>query len=525
VALAAPRIIGRYTLCGDIAAGGMATVHYGRLLGPAGFSRTVAIKRLHAQFARDPEFVSMFMDEARVAARIHHPNVVQTLDVVALEGELFLVMDYVPGESLSRLLRAQAGGAGGGVPLGVVSAIACGALHGLHAAHQATSDTGEPLGIVHRDISPQNVLVGSDGIPRVLDFGVAKAAGRVATTREGQLKGKFAYMAPEQVRSGDVDRRTDVYALGVVLWEMLTLHRLFKGDNDAQLLNNVLRGDTPPPSALVPGLPKEIDQITLKALAQDPAARFQDAREMALALEAAVPVASSTRLAMWVEGLAGKVLAERAKSVAQIESHSSSGPHKALQDMLRESVTPTPAPAQAPMLEQAVSWEPKSGVAMSQATTPESPLDPKPSRPSRGLFYGALLVLALGGAAFAGSRILSRPLSTDEAAPQAARTAPVAATTTSAPSSAPLPSTAVDPTAAASGITAAPSAAASAIAPPAPSDSAAPRASAQARMPRAPFKPKPGPAAASDPGADPGRCTIKSFVDESGIEHFVKECK
>jgi len=194
----AVRVVGRYALYAEIAAGGMATVHFGRLLGPVGFSRTVAIKRLHPQFAKDPEFVSMFLDEARLAARIRHPNVVPTLDVVATQGELFLVMDYVQGESLSRLIRA-ARERGHRIPPRIVSSILTGALHGLHAAHEAKNERGEPLNIVHRDISPQNVLVGSDGVPRVLDFGVAKAAGRVQTTREGQLKGKLAYMAPEQI--------------------------------------------------------------------------------------------------------------------------------------------------------------------------------------------------------------------------------------------------------------------------------------------------------------------------------------
>src|SRR5262249_30807867 len=162
----------------------MATVHFGRLLGPVGFSRTVAIKRLHAHFAADPEFVSMFLDEARLAARIRHPNVVPTLDVVATAGELFLVMDYVPGETLSRLIAAS-NAQRRWIPLPIAAAMACGVLHGLHAAHEAKSERGAPLGIVHRDVSPQNLLVGTDGVPRVLDFGVAKAAGRLQTTRDG----------------------------------------------------------------------------------------------------------------------------------------------------------------------------------------------------------------------------------------------------------------------------------------------------------------------------------------------------
>jgi eukaryotic-like serine/threonine-protein kinase len=316
-----PHLIGRYAIYGEIAAGGMATVHYGRLVGPVGFSRTVAIKRLHAHFAKDPEFAAMFLDEARLAARIRHPNVVQTLDVVALDGELFLVMDYVQGESLVRLIRASVAAAQP-FPLDVLSGIICGALHGLHAAHEAKAEQGEPLGIVHRDVSPQNVLVCSDGLPRVLDFGVAKAAGRVQTTREGQLKGKLAYMSPEQIRSETVDRRTDVYAMGVVLWEAATLQRLFAGEGEGAVIQKVLEGVRQAPSAVAPHIPKSVDGVAMRALEQDPTARFQTAREMALALEACVPMASSTRIAEWVDKLVGDVLVQRARTVAEIESQS-----------------------------------------------------------------------------------------------------------------------------------------------------------------------------------------------------------
>src|SRR5215472_13646045 len=213
-----PRIVGRYALFGEIASGGMATVHFGRLLGPAGFARTVAIKRLHAHFAKDPEFVAMFLDEARLAARVVHPNVVPTLDVVALDGELFLVMEYVQGEALSRLWRALRE-RDERIPHRVVASCLTGVLHGLHAAHVATSERGEPLGIAHRDVSPQNVLVGMDGISRVLDFGISKASGRIQITREGRVKGKTGYMSPEQLSGGAVDRRTDIYSASVVLWE------------------------------------------------------------------------------------------------------------------------------------------------------------------------------------------------------------------------------------------------------------------------------------------------------------------
>lgn len=314
------RVIGRYALYGDIASGGMATVHFGRLLGPAGFSRTVAIKRLHPQYAKDPEFVSMFLDEARLAARIRHPNVVSTLDVVATQGELFLVMDYVQGESIARLLRTMRE-TKQLVPPRIAATIIAGALQGLHAAHEARNERGEPLHLVHRDISPQNILVGTDGVPRVLDFGVAKAAGRIQTTREGQLKGKLAYMAPEQI-NGEVSRQTDIYAAGVVLWETLTAKRLFAGDNEGQVLQKVISGNVTPPSEVEKRVPADFDAILARALAKDPRERFTTAREMAIAVERALGVASSTEVGEWVEHSAHQTLALRANRIAEIESSS-----------------------------------------------------------------------------------------------------------------------------------------------------------------------------------------------------------
>ena len=327
------RVVGRYALYGAIAAGGMATVHLGRLLGPVGFSRTVAIKRLHPQYASDPEFVTMFLDEARLAARIRHPHVVPTLDVVATEGELFLVMDYVPGESVARLTRALRE-AKQSIPLRILSAIMVGALHGLHAAHEAKDERGQPLGIVHRDVSPQNVLVGSDGVSRVLDFGVAKAAGRMQTTQDGQVKGKLSYMPPEQLRGQNVTRQTDIYAVGVMLWELVTGKRLFAGENEGAIIGKILEGRVTPPShvSLAGGrtMPanrahlETLDRLVLRALSAQPELRHASAREMALELERVCPPATSSEVGDWVEAFAQDVLRSRAQMVADIESGSSS---------------------------------------------------------------------------------------------------------------------------------------------------------------------------------------------------------
>jgi serine/threonine protein kinase len=335
----APPAVARYMLYGEIASGGMATVHFGRLQGAAGFARSVAIKRLHPQYAKDPDFVAMFVDEARLAARIAHPNVVPTLDVVAQGDELLLVMEYVRGSALSRLLRTLAQ-KGQRMPPRIAASIAAGVLRGLHAAHEAKGETGEPLGIVHRDVSPQNVLVGTDGIARVLDFGVAKAEGRVQTTREGQLKGKLAYMAPEQITTGVVTRKTDVYAASVVLWEMLTSMRLFRADNEGKLLSLVLDSVVEPPSSLVEELPEGFDHVVLRGLDRDPAQRYATAREMAIEVEAVVGIETSTEVGEWVEIVAADELRERANRIEEIERSVRTSPSSPF-----SSVRPT---AQAP---------------------------------------------------------------------------------------------------------------------------------------------------------------------------------
>jgi hypothetical protein len=317
----------------QFAAGGMATLHYGRLLGTAGFSRTVAIKRLHAHLSEDPDFVAMFLDEARLAARIHHPNVIQTLDVESSEGEIFVVLDYVHGDSLSRLLR-EARRIGEPVTPELVCAILFGALEGLHAAHEARDPKGDPLELVHRDVSPHNILIGTDGIARVLDFGVAKARGRAQTTRVGQLKGKLSYMAPEQLRGGKVTRRSDVFSAAVVLWEALTGTRLFQGDDEGEVVNRLLTEDIPSPRQYAPGVSRELEAIVMRGLERDPADRFPTARHMALALEDLSLMATPIEVGVWVEHVAGVTLAQRAARVAAIEAEFASvidaGPGAAL---------------------------------------------------------------------------------------------------------------------------------------------------------------------------------------------------
>ena len=309
------RRVGRYALFGEIASGGMATVYFGRLVGAVGFSRSVAIKQLHPQYAKSPEFVAQFLDEAQLTARIRHPNVVSVLDVVARDGELFVIMEFVEGEPLSRLVRF----ARDPIPLEIASAVLVQVLLGLHAAHEATTENGERLDIVHRDVSPQNMLVGVDGASHILDFGVAKAASRVHTTENGQIKGKLTYMAPEQLRGADLDRRVDVFAAGIVLWELITGQRLFARGDPGATVTAVLSGFVKPPSTHRPEVSPELDKLVLKALAPNREDRFASAREMAIALEGCVPPASSLKVGSWVEGVAGDSLKERAARLREAE--------------------------------------------------------------------------------------------------------------------------------------------------------------------------------------------------------------
>ncbi len=448
--MTAPRIVGRYVLHQAIASGGMATVHLGRLASTGGFSRTVAIKKLHPHVARDPEFVAMFLDEARIVARIQHPNVVPTLDVVSTDGELFIVMDHVLGESLSRLIRA-ANARRERIPVPIAAAIACGLLHGLHAAHEATSEAGEPLGVVHRDVSPQNVLVGVDGVTRVLDFGIAKAVGRSQSTRDGQIKGKISYMPPEQVRNTGVDRRTDVYAASVVLWELLSQQRFLSGDSDIELALRVLEHVPEPPSRHARGVPPELDAIVMRGLSKKQAERFATAREMAIAIEDSVALASPRRVGEWVESLADEVLKRRGQAVIEVESGS--------RQLSRESLADAPVEPSPPEETTEVSHP---------ATRFGTSVDRSPWAPRR-----SRLALVLGAAGLLGlSALFWLARSTTAGSGEAAARAPVESSAVPPPPplppapSAPATASEVAPTPAASSASPPPKKPRPAVAPP-----------------------------------------------------------
>jgi serine/threonine-protein kinase len=280
----AGRQLGRYEILTQLASGGMASVYIARAQGVAGFERLVAIKVLHPHLAYEQEFISMFLDEARLAARIRHMNVVPTLDVSDSPGDgYFLVMEYIEGDHLGALL-GHAAKKGERLPRPFVCRVLVDTLQGLSAAHRLTDDHGVPTKLVHRDVSPHNILVGTDGIARLTDFGVAKADVRMASTRAGQFKGKLSYMAPEQASSNETDQRSDLFSAGIILWESLTGRRLFKGESNAATLNKLLNDTIVKPSDLWPDA-EQFDDVVMKALSRNPDNRFQSADEFGEALD------------------------------------------------------------------------------------------------------------------------------------------------------------------------------------------------------------------------------------------------
>ncbi len=322
-------VFGRYVLYDPIARGGMATVHMARLIGAEGFSRIVAAKKLHEQYTEDADFVTMFLDEAKIASKIHHPNVVPVLDVVLSGTDVVLVQEYVHGVPLDKLLKASLA-CGQSVPVPIAVAIMSGVLSGLHAAHETKDELGEPLNVVHRDVSPQNVIVGSDGIPRLVDFGIAKARSSAHVTQDGFFKGKAAYISPEQLRGEPPARTTDIYAAGVVLWELLVGRRIHAGRGESQLFSAVLSGALADlPTALedkrgeMPVLRwqmlERLNPVVMRALALSPAQRYATAAAMVDELILTVSPASPLEVGAWVRELGGEFLDGRQKVLTATE--------------------------------------------------------------------------------------------------------------------------------------------------------------------------------------------------------------
>jgi serine/threonine protein kinase len=394
----------------------MAELFLARATGIEGFEKLVVLKRILPQHAGDGRFIRMFLQEARLAATLAHPNIVQVYDIGKVGGTYFFTMEHVHGVDVRRLLQL-ARNCGEAMPLAHALAITLGTAAGLHYAHEKLASDGLPLGIVHRDVSPSNVLVSYDGSTKLVDFGIAKANQTRSETQPGTTKGKIQYMSPEQCQGETLDRRSDVFSLGILLYELTTGTRPFEGDNEAVVLRSLLAGTVARPSERCPGYPPDLEAVVLRALKTQPAERFATAEELQLALEAFVRehrlVVSPVALARYVSELAGQELAawraaERS-GISLVDFVARTAPEDPSLDIDLDVEPPRTASIEAPIA--------------SDATVPDARLRPVGSAPERrsvpfdgpshGTFRGRMGGrLAIGGALFfaavLGARVIAR---------------------------------------------------------------------------------------------------------------------
>jgi eukaryotic-like serine/threonine-protein kinase len=405
-----PPVVGSYQPLLELASGGMATVYAVRQVGAHGFERIVVMKRVHPHLVSNREFHDMFIDEARLSSLVKHPNIVAVIDVAEEAGELFLIMEYVESVSLAQLLRTLQGEL---LSAPVVSRIICDVLAGLHAAHEALDLRGNAMSIIHRDVSPQNIIVGVDGTSRLIDFGIAKASSRLTPTTSGMLKGKFGYMAPEQIRQQALDRRVDVFAAGVVLHEALTSTRLFAAGDEADALLGVLVREVPDPSSRVPGLPSEMDAVVHRALARDRDERFSTAGEFAAAIEAVCPPVSPREIASLVARVCSDTLSERRRKL-----------QAAFERPTANAAVTNPVPVEVPI---------------------DGPADYATARRRRVLVGVGALAVAVGVSALAFTFARTPPLAAPAAQPRPTPP-PIATTVTADPAPSTAPATSAAPT-------------------------------------------------------------------------------
>ncbi len=383
---------GKYTLIGKLGHGGMAEVFLAYVAGPAGFRKLAVIKRLHPNLEEEPGFIDMFLDEARLAARLSHPNVVQTYEVGDVERSHFIAMEYLEGQGLDRI-RQRCHRSGQCLTPPLAARMISEALSGLHYAHELRDFDGTELGVIHRDISPQNVFVTYEGGVKLLDFGIAKAATHVVETRTGVIKGKFAYIAPEQARSGKIDRRADIWSMGVVLWEVLAGRRLFKGPNDVATLNESLTKTVPSIREIKPEVPEALEEICTKALMRDREQRYQTALEMKndlrqYLMSEARDVARED-VAAFVKDLFGDVILQTRQVIktclsdAKSERGLTTDEYRYLiQDELGEGATPSGIKEISPISQPSLSGIGVANQVYSSSPPPPLPTDVTPSNPS-----------------------------------------------------------------------------------------------------------------------------------------------
>jgi serine/threonine-protein kinase len=403
--------LGRYELLLPLGTGGMAQVWAGRLRGTRGFQKIVAIKTILTDNIDHARIEQMFLEEATIASQIHHPNVVSTIELGEHEGLLYLVMDWVHGEPLSAILQAAA--QSGGLPLSVAVNLISQVARGLHSAHDLRDEAGELLGVVHRDISAQNVLVAYDGTAKLVDFGIAKVTARAsALTQEGEVKGKFAYMAPEQVSGQPIDRRADIFGMGVLLYVATTGQHPFRGENPAATVRNICSKEPPTaPSQLVAGYPRQLEAVVMKALAKSPDQRFPTARDLVDALDAvateALEGSFESQVSDYLAKLCGSRPRDRLNELRQAQvladqrrgDGASHGSHSSVSSLRAVSVAVDASSVS--RLEVGGRPElrkPSGTTAMSSASSSVSTLDAQPSNAGsnrRLLGFGAIAAAAV----------------------------------------------------------------------------------------------------------------------------------
>ncbi|MDY7224877.1 protein kinase domain-containing protein [Hyalangium rubrum] len=384
---------GNYQLVKKLAMGGMAQIYLARRKVAEPSDELVVVKRILPHLAENVDFIRMFLDEARIAARLAHPNIVQIHDLGAQDDSFFLAMEYIHGEDVRRMCK-RADSQGRPLPVSLACRIIIDACAGLDYAHKKTDPSGKPLNIVHRDVSPQNILVSFAGAVKVVDFGIAKAADQATVTRSGVLKGKYSYMSPEQAAGQRVDCRSDVFALGVVLYELVTGMRLFKRSSDMQTLSAVSECQVTPPSQVSPRVPPELSAIVMKALAKEPEARYAEALQLQVALEgwlgAQKHPATSTELSAFMRELYAERLAReaRAGTVVVDEDPPATGQRAAVEGQRRSGIMPGPSTKEVTRAERG---ELVPAASFTAPATGPVPLDPAEvtdrtvQRPSRAM--------------------------------------------------------------------------------------------------------------------------------------------
>lgn len=440
-------VLGRYELLLPVAAGGMAMVWAARLKGSRGFQKIVAVKTMLPKLSEDPQFERMFLDEASLASRIHHPNVVEVLDLGEMSGVLFIAMEWLDGVPLNQVMKAAKSAAG--IPVPVAIHILTHAAEGLHAAHELKDDEGAYIGLVHRDVSPQNILVGHDGFTKMVDFGLAKATALGdGATRAGQLKGKISYMAPEQIRGDPLDRRADVFALGVVLYAVTTGKHPFRRESEGATLFAISSPEPAPAPSRFMSYPAELEAVLMKAIAKDPDKRYSSSLEFARALEQTLPESERAhggeRVAHFINGLLGAQHEQQKAALAE-----------ALRRADRASIAPGPGLVGMPGT-GASSVSSLSAVGLSRPTNDllTTPDFVPPTTWQRLRLPAGVVALALiaGGVAFAVTRSSHKEPPAAAAVPTAALTDPTpphveVSTPPAAPSASSEPSASATPSA------------------------------------------------------------------------------